>query len=204
MDLNDGDSGESSPSDKAQKFEDVTKVLFSLLQTGGPSKITHSIVAKKAGVSRAWIYKYIGSSKDDLIQMAVRHLGKRLTERDLGDVVETKEQLTTSIVLGMSRMFENTKNHPWFIPVYFKYRGSQGVLGQAIADVEQDYISRQSAHFEKVFMYSKQQATVAAELLTSFRMGLAFSWQHGELAKKADPSEVLKSIEHWISELFLA
>lgn len=110
---------ESTPSDKAQKFEDVT--------------------------------------------------------RDLGDVIETKDQLTKSIVLGMNRMFENTKAHPWFIPVYFKYRGAHGVVGQAIADVEQDYISRQ-----------------------------AFSWQNGELSKKSDQTDVMKSIEHWMSELFMA
>ncbi len=195
---------ESTPSDKAQKFEDVTRVLFALLQTAAPSKITHSLVAKKAGVSRAWLYKYIGADRDALIEMAVRHLGKRLTERDLGDVIETKDQLTKSIVLGMNRMFENTKAHPWFIPVYFKYRGAHGVVGQAIADVEQDYISRQALHFQKVFKYPRRQAVIAAEVLTSFRMGLAFSWQNGELSKKSDQTDVMKSIEHWMSELFMA
>ena len=195
---------ETAPTDKAQKFEDVTRVLFAVLQTAGPAKITHSLVAKKAGVSRAWLYKYVGSNRDDLIQMAVLHLGKRLTERDLGEVVKTKAELTKSIVLGMGRMFENTKEHPWFIPVYFKYRGAQGALGQAIADVEQDYIKRQAVLFQKVFKYSAPRAVIAAEVLTSFRMGLAFSWQHGELSKKSDQTEVLKSVEHWITELFTA
>lgn len=195
---------EAVGSDKAQKFEDVTRVLFSLLQTSGPAKITHSLVAKNAGVSRAWLYKYVGSSKDDLIEMAVRHLGKRLTERDLGEVVDDKHQLTSSIIEGMNRMFENTRTHPWFIPVYFKYRGSSGVLGKAISDIEQDYIARQSLHFEKIFRYSKPQATIAAEILTSFRMGLAFSWQNGELSKKVDQTDVLKSVRHWMTELFMA
>lgn len=191
-------------SEKEQKFEAVTLTLFALLQTVGPSKITHSAVAKKASVSRAWLYKYVGAEKEDLMVMAIRNLGKRLTERDLAEVISTKQELSESIVLGMSRMFENTVNFPWFIPVYFKYRGSRSAIGETIAEVEQDYIARQSKHFEKIFKYPKKRAVVAAEVLTSFRMGLAFSWQHGELSRKSNKVDVLQSIEHWISELFAA
>jgi AcrR family transcriptional regulator len=190
--------------EKEQKFEEVSRTLFALLQTVGPAKITHSVVAKRAGVSRAWLYKYVGSKKEDLMVMAIQHLGKRLTERDLNDVITTKAELRESIVLGMQRMFENTRDYPWFIPVYFKFRGSPTAIGETIAGVEQDYIARQAKHFEKVFRYSKKQAVVAAEILTSFRMGLAFSWQHGELSKKSDQKEVLRSIEAWINELFSA
>lgn len=194
----------TSASDKESKFEVVTLTLFALLQTSGAAKITHSLVAQRAGVSRAWLYKYVGSKKEDLISMAIRHLGKKLTERDLGEVIESKEDLKNAIVLGMTRMFQNTKEYPWFIPVYFKYRGSLSAVGLAIAEVEQDYIARQAQLFEKVFRFPHSRAIIAAEILTSFRMGLAFSWQHGELGKKADQTEVLASIDHWIHELFSA
>lgn len=198
------DERSKSSSDKEAKFEEVTKTLFSLLQSAGPQKITHSLVAQRSGVSRAWLYKYVGSKKEDLMVMAIRHLGKKLTERDLGEVIETKAELRQAIVLGMTRMFQNTKEYPWFIPVYFKYRGLSSPLGTAIGEVEQDYIARQAHLFEKVFRFSPSRSIVAAEVLTSFRMGLAFSWQHGELGKKADQSEVLASIDHWINELFSA
>lgn len=193
-----------APADKDLKFEEVSKNLFALLQSVGPAKITHSLVAKKAGVSRAWLYKYVGAKKDDLIHMALQHLGKKLTERDVGEIVTTKAELTQSIVTGMQRMFENTREYPWFVPVYFKYRGSKTAIGETIADVEQAYIERQAAHFETIFKYPRAQAVIAAEILTSFRMGLAFSWQHGELSRKSDQTQVLKSVEHWMNELFLA
>ncbi len=136
--------------------------------------------------------------------MAIRHLGKKLTERDLGDIITSKEDLKNAIVLGMTRMFQNTKDYPWFIPVYFKYRGSPTPLGAAIGEVEQDYIARQAQLFERVFRFPHARAIVAAEVLTSFRMGLAFSWQHGELGKKADQTDVLVALDHWIHELFSA
>lgn len=190
--------------DKMDKFNAVSKALFALLGALGHHKITHTLVAKKAGVSRAWIYKYIGADKEDLIRFAIDHLGMHLTQRDMADTISTKEDLVKAICTGMQRMFENTQDYPWFVPVYFKYRGTDTAPGRSIAEVEQAYIRRQSKHFETHFSYPKDRALMASEILTAFRMGLAFSWQRGELSQKADQNKVMESVEFWMTELFMA
>lgn len=188
---------------KAEKFEQVSLALFQLLATQPLVKITHAKVARKANVSRAWIYKYIGSDKDALITFAIEHLGKKLTERDLADVIESKGDLIAATIAGVDRMFENTSTYPWFIPVYFKYKGTSSSPAQAIRDIEQAYVKRQATLMKRVFKsYNQKQAEAAAEVLTTLRMGLAFNWQMGELKSRGSREEILAFIGQWIGELF--
>jgi AcrR family transcriptional regulator len=190
---------------KEEKFHAVSVALASLLNTVGPNKITLSQVAKKAKVSRAWIYKYIGAENEDLIRFAIEHIGREVTQKDLNEVVNSKEELVQSITRGIGRMFQNTAEYPWLIPVYYKYRGTDTAPGKLIDAVEQAYVNRQAQQIKKHFnSYSAEQAMIASEILTATRMGLAFTWQRGELNKKASKDQVLASLEHWLKELFNA
>ena len=184
--------GKIKVSNKQTKFDAVSETLFALLASHGVTKVTHSLVAARSGVSRAWLYKYIGPSKEDLIAFAIEHLGKRVTERDAHDHIGSKEDFADNVIVGMSRMLKVTRDFPWFIPVYFKYRGGEAAPARSIREVEQAYIKRQAAHFETYYGYSKKRAALEAEVLTSFRMGLAFAWQQGEMKKKTDEEQLLQ------------
>lgn len=188
---------------KTEKFEAVSLALFHLLALQPLAKITHAQVARRAGVSRAWLYKYLGSDKDDLITFAIEHLGRKLTERDKEDVIRTKQDLVQAVVTGVSRMFDNTRDFPWFIPVYFKYKGTPTTPAKAIHDIEQAYVRRQAQVMSKIFKsYNLEQAMIAAEILTTMRMGLAFNWQQGELSKRGSQRDILAYVEKWVTELF--
>lgn len=191
-------------SNKNEKFDVVCKALFSLLEQHGPFKVTHSLVSKKANVSRAWLYKYIGSNKEDLIRFAIDHFAAMLIQNDMNQDIRTKDDLLQIICHGINRTFDHTQTYPWFIPVYFKYRGTPTAPGRSIADAEQAYVKRQARHFESIFSYPKKNALMTSEILTALRMGLAFSWQKGDLKQKASQTEVMASITHWLHELFHA
>jgi AcrR family transcriptional regulator len=191
------------PDKKLEKFEAVSLALFHLLATQPLAKITHANVARRAGVSRAWLYKYLGADKDDLIRFAIEHLGRKLTERDSADVIRTKADFVDAIVLGVERMFENTREFPWFVPVYFKYKGTSTTPAKAIHEIEQTYVQRQAATMKRIFKsQTSNQSMIAAEILTTMRMGLAFNWQHGEISKLGSQANFLMSVRHWVTELF--
>ncbi len=190
---------------KEEKFHAVSVALGALLNKTGAGKITVTQVAKRANVSRAWIYKYVGKDSEDLIRFAIEHLGQDITQRDLTDVIRSRKELVTSVTSAMDRIFDKTREYPWFIPVYYKYRGTDTAPGRLIDSVEQAYVDRQTKRLMQHFKsYDHDKAVIAAEILTAFRMGLAFSWQRGDLKKKASKSEVLASVESWLSELFNA
>lgn len=190
---------------KEEKFHSVSVALASILNKLGPNKITVTQVAKKASVSRAWIYKYVGSDTEDLIRFAIEHLGKDVTERDLTEVIRNRKDLVKSVSSGIERMFQKTNEYPWLIPVYYKYRGTDTAPGRFIDSVEQAYVNRQAKRLMQHFKgYDADKAMIAAEILTATRMGLAFAWQRGELRKKASKNDVLASVEAWLSELFYA
>ncbi len=192
-------------STKEEKFHAVSVALGALLNKIGPTQITVTQVAKKAQVSRAWIYKYVGKDREDLIRFALEEIGKDVTQRDIGDVINSRDDLVKSIIDGVDRLFQRTNDYPWLIPVYYKYRGTDTPPGRLVDSIEQAYIDRQSQRLEQHFeSYDKGQAVIAAEILTSFRMGLAFAWQRGDLKKKASKTEVLASVETWLTELFNA
>lgn len=195
----------SRTTSKEDKFHSVSVALGGLLNKSGPGQITVTQVAKNANVSRAWIYKYVGKDSEDLIRFAIEHLGNDITTRDLDDVIRTRRDLVKSVTSGMERIFQKTNEYPWFVPVYYKYRGTDTAPGRLIDYVEQAYVERQTQRLQQTFRgYDRDKAVIAAEILTSFRMGLAFSWQRGDLKKKASKSDVLASVESWLNELFNA
>ena len=61
---------------KQEKLEKVAAACLSIVHAQGPRALTLSRVARSAGVSRAWIYKYIGGSHDELIECAAEYFGK--------------------------------------------------------------------------------------------------------------------------------
>jgi hypothetical protein len=186
-------------SSKTLKFDAVAKSLFELLGSGALTRVTHSNIAKKSNVSRAWLYKYIGKERDDLISFAIDHLGKQIIERDRLDVVTNADELKRNIVTGVERMFGNTVAFPWLIPVYYKYRGTPTKPGESIREIEQSYVRKQAKHFTKFAGYSETKANLAAEILTSFRMGIAFGWQSGDIRNRGDSGEVLDILRDWLA-----
>ena len=100
----------------------------------------------------------------------------------------------------MDRMFDNAVLYPSFIPVYFKFKGTNSAPGRAIEEIEQAYIRRQTDLILKINkQFDRKQAEYSAELLTSFRMALAFNWQRGQLKNKATKEDVLKTIQLYLN-----
>ncbi len=180
----------------------VANAVFSLLFMLDEKGISMARVARSAKVSRPWIYKYIATNKEELIRFAILCTGKALTERDKELVVANRKEFVESILLGMKRMFQNTEQYPFFIPVYFKYKGTSGIAGQTIDLVEQAYNERQAKLMHSIFKMPNRAATFSAEMLTTFRMGLAFNWQRGTLKNKAREDELLGALQGYFESLF--
>lgn len=187
---------------KELKIKKVSEVVFSILVNSGITGLTHAQVARLSGISRSWLYKYIGSDKKDLMKFAIQCLGEQLTTQDVQDRIETKEDYIQSILRGMERMFENTTKYPFFIPLYYRFKGTSTAPGEAVAKVENIYIERQSKILKKVFQISLAEARLSAIIMTSFRMSIAHTWQFGVLKGQVAKEDLLGVLQIYLEELF--
>ena len=69
---------ESEESSKEEKMKQVVSCAFNLLINFNIEDVTYARVARLTKVSRTWLYKYVGPSKNDLITFSIHFLGKQL------------------------------------------------------------------------------------------------------------------------------
>lgn len=191
-----------SKNTKELKIQKVSEAVFSILVNAGINGLTHARVARLSGISRSWLYKYIGAEKNDLMKFAIQCLGEQLTTQDVEDEIRNKEEYLHSIVRGMERMFDNTLKYPYFIPVYYRFKGTPTAPGEAVTKVENQYIDRQAKILKKVFAISLAEAKVSAVLMTSFRMSIAHTWQFGSLKNQVSKEDLLGIVAVYLEELF--
>jgi AcrR family transcriptional regulator len=165
--------------DKAKKLDSVAASIARLLVQHGPESVTHARVARAANVSRAWLYKYLGSTRPDLIHFATVHFGNLLAEFDARPRTSSRAEWMCDTVAGMRDLIEKSARHPWVLPLYFRYLGTDGELGRTIAELEKAYIETTASEVAAVFGLEREAARWVAELLFCARMTLVHRHQLG-------------------------
>jgi len=162
--------------DKAEKMAGAAECVGKILIQHGLSGVTHARVARSGNVSRAWLYKYVGSSREDLVRFATEHFANLLAEFDQRPRTHSRDAWVEDTVDGMRVLLAHASEHPWLLPLYFRYQGSETVLGSTIADMERMYIATTAAEMKEALALDQPTACWAAELLLAFRM--AFAYRH--------------------------
>lgn len=178
--------------EKEAKYSRVAEQILNLLLVGGIPAITHARVARSAKVSRAWLYKYVGSKREDLIVYALDHFGQIFAGIGAMEPQSSKRNDYLRNTIGATgKMLDKAVEYPWIIPIYFHFRNSRSVVGERIRHIVNIYLNKQSLEIAKLFKLSKDDARVAAEAFTGMRMGLAYSYLVNQMDKKADKRKLL-------------
>lgn len=172
----------------------VCEAALRLIAVHGTERLTHTLLAKSAGVSRAWIYKYLGPDKDDLIDFAVDQFGKMFSELERPSFVKSKTDWKNSFLLGLRHLLQDSEKYPWILTLYFRYKGTKTRIGIRIQKVEKLYVKKSQNELEKVFGMNPTRAKLMAELLISMRMGLSHAWST-ELKGKSSEDDVLEEMQ---------
>jgi AcrR family transcriptional regulator len=169
--------------DKPQKMAGVAECVARLLIQHGLAGVTHARVARAAHVSRAWLYKYVGSSREDLVRFTTEHFGNLLAEFDQRPRTDSRETWLADTVEGMRALLAHASQHPWLLPLYFRYQATETVLGTTIAEMERLYIATTAAEMKQALGLDQPSASWAAELLLAFRMAFAYRHQRTGLLR---------------------
>jgi AcrR family transcriptional regulator len=84
-------------------------------------------IARRAGVSRAWIYKYLGGEPAALIAFAV-HTYAEAFGAPVAGPLDAIERLRA----GTRKGLDDARLAPWCVLVFFRFRHAKGPLGDTI------------------------------------------------------------------------
>jgi AcrR family transcriptional regulator len=163
---------------KQEKMEYVAEHVLKIILARGLNGLSYAQVAKSSGVSRAWLYKYVGESKEQLIGFAVVHFGKIFSDLDAQPSCSTREEFIQHALDGLKRIFDLSLRYPWILPLYFRYAGTRTVIGDTIRQIENLYFSKVEKEIERYMSPKKTSPRVLAEVLGYLNMGVALRSQN--------------------------
>lgn len=180
--------------DKQEKLARVAKSITGIVARFGFDSLTPSRLARAAQVSRPWVYKYIGGSKEALANFAVDHFGKLLTQLDASLKPSSVEFFESDETKRLEVALEFADENPEVIQIYYRYKGTPTIMGRAIEKIEEEYRKAKYFQIKETFKVTDQEAKVYAEILQSLKMGLCHQWVTGTLKADTSREEFLQII----------
>lgn len=183
--------------EKQAKFERFEEVALRVIAERGLHGLNVSYIATKAGLSRAWIYKYVGRERNKLIKAAAMGFGRRFARLDQVKIDgQTKEDQLRAWREGAQLSLDFGRKFPWGTELYFAHIGKSNPLGQAIQEVTAQHLQLDEAKFQKVFGKSKEEARRLA--IEKLNVRLTYSHLVGRMPElKLQPDEKLIAALCW-------
>ena len=176
-------------SEKASRFHRVAWAVAVSLLRRGPESLRIAEVARRAGVSRAWIYKYLGLDRDALLAFTVG-LYARAFGAPLDGDLDTFERLR----LGTRKGLDDLLAAPWCVLVYVRYRHARGPLGDAIRAAMAAQADDLAARLPGRLRGDRGLALV----FESARLGLYHEWLDPLVRAQVDPD---RAVDHLLAML---
>ncbi|MEQ1565101.1 MAG: hypothetical protein ABMA64_05645 [Myxococcota bacterium] len=165
-------------SEKESRFHRVAwSVAVSLLR-GGPESLRVAEVARRARVSRPWIYKYLGKDRTSLLTFTVG-----LYARAFAAPVEGELASLDRLAAGTRKGLDDVLTAPWCVLVYMRYRHAKGALGDAIRRA----LRGQATDLAGRLPGALRGDTAVAWVFESARLGLYHEWLDPEVRASVGP-----------------
>lgn len=194
-------SSVDEPSGKEEKVEAVAAATAKLLWQHGVEGLTHARLARAAGVSRSWLYKYVGAEDEDLLRFVTVHFGAMLAKFQTRPRTDCKEHWIEDTSEGVFLLMRQGVQFPWVLPLYYRYVGTDSALGQCIAEIEDRYLDTASREIEQVFQVPLERARWAAELLLVLRAGIAYRHALTGFVDEGQAQALRDLLARWSREL---
>lgn len=167
---------------KSEKAEKVIHAVASIVHADGIGAVTPTRVEEKSGVSRGWIYKYLGGGRQDLLRFAATHLVDRVTGLAAPQVHLSQEAYVGELQRGFRCFVRAMRLFPELITVYFRTQSGKKAssLRLLIQARVQKHLDREAAELQAILGINAQQAKIIAAELSDLRLALAYGAAVGE------------------------
>lgn len=170
---------------KEDKQFAVSVAILEIIEADGLLGVTHSKVSRKSGVSRAWIYEYIGKDKSELIEYGADVFASHIARAKLAELPRNREELSAQLKSATTFLFDAVEQNPLIIKLYFRFRGSQNPVGKVIQKYEKQWLATAVKTLTTVVGLAPDQAATLAEFVLTVRLGYAHRLATSSNAKLA-------------------
>ncbi len=182
---------------KTEKIHRTAQAVLGIVARYGIEAVNPSRVARAAGVSRAWIYKYLGGSKGEMSSFALEHFGLLFAQvNDPGTpLTPHRNQFLEEEMRRYRVAVDWARKQPELLQIYFRYKGTPTPLGKTIDKIEGAYRDLKTTQLQSAFGLRPERARVYAQVLASCKMALIHAWIFGNLRKEVGEDEYLAAVE---------
>jgi hypothetical protein len=189
---------------KSEKIKRVAGATLSIIWKGGIRSLNPTRVARSANVSRPWIYKYIGGSKDALMENAVDYFGRLYSRIDDTFAGSDINEWMNHEMKALQDNFDLTVESPWILPLYYNFKGSQTAIGRGIEKIEKEYLKKKTEEVKRLIAVSDPTCRLIAELMLTYRLATVHRWQMGDLPRlmsREDLASRLRKLYEFVTTL---
>jgi AcrR family transcriptional regulator len=162
----------SKQSRKKLDVDDLLTGVLSHLLKNNPYKLTYSKVSKLTGVPRPTLYYYFGNSPKNLLSEAVKFGMKQFVRLHSLEKPSDHADWESFQRARLRDVINLVRRRPWAPALYFQYRMNAFEWGDAMQDVEKDYIQKFSAAWKRYFGYLPDERAV--RMSGYVKLGLLF------------------------------
>jgi AcrR family transcriptional regulator len=191
------------PKSKEERYADVARVVAGLLLRAGPDAVRVSTVARLAGVSRPWLYKYLGGEPDDLIRYAVRDLGVRFSQLDQPVHAADVPAWRAAIAARAHQGLRDAVLAPQVMEGVQRFIRHPGLVGALIRDIEDQHVARFVADMPAALTADPEAARAFARRFSALCLGMYHRWAdptwRADQSADAVVAELMAALDAWIA-----
>lgn len=179
---------------KEEKYDKIIQTAFGLSGRHGVENISISMLARESGVSRGWIYKYIASDIEGVLQFCLKAYADEFARfADLREH-ESPEELKSSLLSFSEALADRVAQDSLVLEIYFGNISSQNLIGRVVREADERYLQHLSANISRSYKCDKEIALSKARLFHSMRMGGLLLFDESDQSLKKDYLKSLSSI----------
>lgn len=190
-------------STKAQRFEQAVSAAAEIVYQRGAASLSVSAVARRAGLSRAWVYKYIGAEPEALLALTARHFGSAFA--GLGQVRPSSnaDEWYANVCIATRDGLTDVLTAPLLVEMYFRHRLAPGVIGETLREVAREHRHAFVAAMPAELQRDPEGAMRFGRFFTASRMGAYHLWcdpsVRAQTTEDQALEEILRPLHDWLA-----
>lgn len=179
---------------KEERYHRVADALVVTLLREGPLALRVATVARRADVSRAWIYKHFGSDTDALLAYAVGLFGDAFAEIGPSTAYEDVDGWRAGIRDATRRGLQDAERAPWCITLWMRYKLHPSTLGEALRDLQQRHLDRFLADMP-LGLRKRRDARPFSLAFQAARIGVYHLWLDDQVRSSTEAEALCRPLD---------
>ncbi len=190
--------------DKEKKYETVgLNVIKAVLDISEP-KLNIQKIAKESGVSRAWVYKYFGSTHEEVVDMSIQCLAPILVKLSKKRArPKTKTEWVGVYIEYLEETLQEISKYPELIKYYYYCLLFENNFTEKLKKQESVFLEVISIpRIMSAFKCNRAKAKSIASLAHNLRLGIMLSWYQEPVRSSAKLTKLLAETKEVLSSYY--